>query len=395
MSLHVVQSLLLATVCMMTSGVAPAAGDQPAPPVVSQDQPPRFRSGIEVVEVAFLARDSTGRPVADLRESEVTVAEDGTRQKILALERVSLPAVGLTTRPPAATPGSQGEATTMADGGEPRVFVFVLDALHVAAAGNLAVRRHAREFVEQYMGPRDVAAVLSPGAVAEATVDFTSDRSSLIRAIDSFNGTKLPSATVDRRRGVPMATDEERAYRVEALADSLEELAKRLDHLPGRRKALLLFTEGFDYDTGDVMGREARYASEVRRAMNRAVGAVALTNTVLYAIDPRGLDSIDGQLLEAPVTDPRDIFRLQREFGDSIRSLRALAEGTGGFLATDKGMTRAFELIAEENSEYYLLRYAPAKPARPGERRRIAVRVSRPGVQITARTGYTVPRTRR
>jgi VWFA-related protein len=391
--MHGVQVRLLVAACGMAATLGPGPAGPGQGQVGARDQAPRYRSGIEVVEVAFLARDSRGVSVTDLRATEVTVAEEGAPQEILALERVSLPAVGATTRPPAATPGRQGEAAPLSDR-EVRVFVFVLDALHVAAAGNLAVRRHAREFVEQYMGPRDVAAVLSPGAVADATVDFTSDRSRLIRAIDSFTGTKLPSATVDRRRGVPIATDEERAYRVEALADSLEKLARRLDRLPGRRKALLLFTEGFDYDTGDVMGREARYASEVRRAMNRAVGAVALTNTVLYAIDPRGLDSIDGQLLETPIIDPRDIFRLQREFGDSIRSLRALAEGTGGFLATDKGMERAYQLIAAENSDYYLLRYAPKKPARPGESRRISVRTSRAGVRITARSGYTVPRER-
>ncbi len=389
--MHGLRILLLVTACAMLAPSASARTGQGR--TGSQDQAPRFRAGIEVVEVAFIARDSHGAPVTDLRASELAVAENGAPQQILALERVSLPRVGETPPPPAATPGNQGEVATP-PAREGRVFVFVLDALHVAAARNLAVRRHAREFVEQYMGPGDAAAVLSPGAIAGATVDFTTDSSRLIKAIDSFTGTKLPSATIERSRSVPAATDEERAYRVEALADSLEKLARWLDKLPGRRKALLLFTEGFDYDVADVMGREARYASEVRRAMNRAVGALARTNTVLYAIDPRGLDSIDGQLVETPVTDAKDIFRLQRELGDSIRSLRALAEGTGGFLSTDKGMERAYELIAADNSEYYLLRYAPRKPARLGESRRIAVRTSRSGVRITARSGYTVPRER-
>src|SRR5688572_8546552 len=51
----------------------------------------RFRSGVAVVEVTVLARDSAGRPVTDLRAGDVTVLENGVAQKIVAFERISLP----------------------------------------------------------------------------------------------------------------------------------------------------------------------------------------------------------------------------------------------------------------------------------------------------------------
>ena len=114
-----------------------------------------------------------------------------------------------------------------------RVFVLVLDALHIAPARNVSVRRYARQFIEQYMGPADLAAVLSPGGMPSATEDFTSDKARLLAAIDHFTGTKLTSATVEREEesrrfydGVPMhggkdPDDGERANRASSLNSTL------------------------------------------------------------------------------------------------------------------------------------------------------------------------------
>lgn len=373
------------------------------------DQPqPRFRSGVEVVEVAALARDRQGRPVTDLTESEITITEDGVPQQIVGFQRVSIPVV----QPlPAAGSSLMRAAPDVSSNeriAEARVYVLVLDALHIAPGRNGAVRHYARQFVEQYVAPGDLAAVISPGAVAEATQDFTGDTALLLAAIDRFTGTKVKSYTQERsdlgfgsrREKEGMGSDSERAHRVFSLADSLEALARHLDRIQGQRKALLLFSEGIDYDTGDVTAKYQRYASEVTHAMARAVGALMHTNTVLYTMDPRGLSTAQGDLVEDPIHeiapgDPEFVSERDfvREVERSVWSLRDLARATGGFLATDKGFSRAFREIAEENSDYYMIRYAPAKPAKPGTSRRLHVRVSRRGVTIVARRGYTVPRT--
>ena len=83
-------------------------------------------------------------------------------------------------------------------------------------------------------------------------------------------------------------SDSERTDRALALTGTLEALANHLERIPGRRKSLLLFSEGVDYDQADVLGKVQRNASDVMRGMGRAVGALMRTNVALYAVDPRG-----------------------------------------------------------------------------------------------------------
>jgi VWFA-related protein len=355
-----------------------------------------------------LARDGAGRPVTDLARSDITVLEDGAAQQIVAFERVSLPIVSPAAA--ATAPALRRDVSTNEAVGAARVFILVLDSLHIAPSRNLDVRRFARRFVEQHVGAGDLAAVISPGAAPEATEDFTSDKARLVAAIDRFTGSKLTSATVERERearqfydGVPLhggkdPSDGERANRAYSLTGTLEALARHVDRVEGRRKALLLFSEGIDYDTSDVMGERQRYTSEVNHAMQRAVGALMRTNVAMYAVDPRVLGSVQGDLIETPIYerrpgDPAGFSEraVADEHTASIRSLRDLAHATGGFLASDLGVDRAFGRIVDESSDYYVVGYTPARPPKPGESRKIAVRISRPGVTSVARRGYVVP----
>lgn len=179
---------------------------------------------------------------------------------------------------------------------------------------------------------------------------------------------------------------------------SLDTIARQLDGVPRQRKALVLFSEGIDYNVGDVMGRVQRYGSDVTREMQQAIGALMRSNVSLYAIDPRGLSSADGDRVETPLyrqparTNDLTNPGIEGEHAASIRSLRHLSESTGGFAVVDTNdYAGAYERIVAENSEYYVLGYTPSHPGRPGQFREISVRVTRPGVRVVARRGYIVP----
>ena len=70
------------SVVLAIAGIAPSgsrAGGQAA-----QQPVPRFRTGIDVVEVAVLARDRDGKPVTDLTRAEITVLENGAPQTLVS-----------------------------------------------------------------------------------------------------------------------------------------------------------------------------------------------------------------------------------------------------------------------------------------------------------------------
>ncbi len=249
----------------------------------------------------------------------------------------------------------------LADG---RIFVLVLDGLHVSPASIVAVQRSARQFVEENVGPADLAAVLSPGAVEAATQDFTSDKARLVAAIDRFSGTKLRSATLELEEERQVAGTEPacrctaagtRATPSAPIAPSPAPRCSRPSPatwpaVQRRRKALMLFSEGVDYNLVDVMGVVQQHGSSVQQATERAVQALMRADVSLYAIDPRGLDSAASTTERLPSYDspnapradgsiPRLDFSepsLEKEYGRRSTSLRHVAESTGGFAAVDR-----------------------------------------------------------
>jgi VWFA-related protein len=399
------RSAALFVIAALAGGVAarPAAVPAHSAPGAVQAAP-QVRSGVELVEVAVLVRDRDGRPVTDLTAADFQVLEERTSQAIVAFQRVSIPfRVALAG---AGTPAVVAhDVASNERAGESRVFVLVLDAIHVASPRTRVVRAYARQFIERHVGPADLVAVVSPGGLTAATQDFTSDKARLLAAVDQFAGDKLASATVEidrekQRTSVPLhngmdPSDGERANRAKSLTHVLEALAVHLGRVESRRKSLLLFSEGVDYDMMDILGKLQRQSSDVMKAMDRAIGALMRSNVSLYAIDPRALSSAEGDLIENPLyreTPSVSQSSVEAEYSDSIRGLRHVADSTGGFAAVDRNdIGPAFERIIEESSEYYVLGYTPLKRSKPGEFRGIDVRVSRPGLRVVARKGYLVP----
>ena len=360
-----------------------------------------LRSGVDLVEIAALVRDQDGRLVTDLTAADFQVIENGTPQMIAAFQRVSMPvrSIGGGAAPLSSDVASNERAT------DARIFILVLDALHVAPVRTRVVRDYARQFIERHAGPADLVAVVSPGGLAAATQDFTSDKARLLAAVGQFAGSKLLSASVEIEQEAnglraPMhqgmdPSDGERTNRVRALASVLDALAGHLARVENRRKSLLLFSEGIDYDMLDVTGKLQRYSSEVMKALDEAIGALMRSNVSMYPIDPRALSSAEGDLVENPVFRPTPSVTqssVEAEYSGSVRGLRHMAESTGGFAAVDRNdIGPAFERIIEESSDYYILGYTPSKRATPGEPRTIDVRVSRPGTRVVARKGYVAP----
>jgi hypothetical protein len=83
---------------------------------------------------------------------------------------------------------------------------------------------------------------------------------------------------------------------------------------------------------------------------------------------------------------------LASDFRMSQDTLRTLAEETSGFAAVNTNdFNSAFARIVKDNSAYYVLGYYPPGQRKDGKFHKLAVKVSRPGLQVRARGGYSTP----
>jgi VWFA-related protein len=162
---------------------------------------------------------------------------------------------------------------------------------------------------------------------------------------------------------------------------TLRTVADGLGGIPGRRKAILYFSEGLP-----VTARAADLVAE----LSRVTAAAARANVTIYTFDPRGLDLHMGAELLATGVSPSTQLQQKRRL--SAEMLRSLAAETGGAAAIETNdLGPALERVASESSHYYLIGYAPTDAAHDGRYRPIDVRVKRPGLRVSARKGYVAP----
>jgi VWFA-related protein len=384
-------------------------GSQAAPPPQADRQMPlTFRVEVNYVEVDAIVVDRRGEFVPDLQQADFQVLEDGKPQAIKSFGLVRIPlerpeAPLFVQRP--IEPDVQSNVRPF-DG---RVYLIFLDGFHTTAQNTTLVRAAAKKFIETSIGANDVAAVVSTQGLASQ--DFTSNKRLLLAAVDKFIGNSLESATVNRmneynnrRRqagGIqgPLVDPEEahRAYNASATLDTIHRLSDFMSGVRGRRKAMVLFSEGIGYDITNIFANPG--ASQVILDTRAAIAAATRANVSVYAIDPRGLTTLAGMDAAAP-SPPMDAdpalklgpLGMQEEVRRQNDSLRVISEETGGFASINSNdFATAFDRIQHDNSSYYVLGYYPANERRDGRFRKIEVRVNRPGVEVRYRKGYAAP----
>ena len=389
-------------------GTAVRAQQAPAPKPDSQMPPITFKVEVNYVEVDANVVDQAGHFIGDLRPDEVQIFEDGKPQKITAFSVVNVP-IERAERPLFVKQAIEPDIQTNVRAFEGRIYLLVLDDWHTDFTRTTRTRAAARRFVERVMGDNDLAAVVCTSGRTEASQEFTANRRLLLAAIDRFAGRGLRSATLNRRDDysrlqsmgqgdAPRDTEEgERAWQARSTLRTIQQVADFMAGVRGRRKALVFFSEGIDYDIVDVFNNPS--ANDVREDTRSAIAAATRANVSVYSIDPRGLNTagFDAEVGSANTMDADPSYRLGPEgMQDEVRlaqdSLRVLADETGGFAAVNANdFTTAFDRIREENSNYYVLGYYPSNERRDGKFRKIEVRVSRPGAKVNARRGYVAP----
>ncbi len=381
---------------------ASGQGRPPAPPAVQKLPSVALTADVSVVQVDAVVTDSDGKFVTDLRREEVEVLEDGKPQVLAGFELVSLPTPAPAAVPLAARPLDVRSNTGAFEG---RLYIILLDDLHIGAPRTTVARTMARQFIERTLTPNDLAVVLTTSGSLAGARGFTADRVRLLRAVDGCVGSKVlsPALAELTYNGSPeslsrSAASLQRVANARSALETMANLATYAGTVRQRRKALVLVSEGIDYD----LSLRDHDAAELRERFFEFVGAANRSNLTVYAFDPRVFTHGGDEFVDVASTPTRDreddeevikTTLLQNDTEFAQDNLRTLSSETGGFAHLgSREFDPAFERIQQDHSRYYMVGYYPSNEARDGGFREITLRVHRPGVTVRSRKGYTAPK---
>jgi VWFA-related protein len=393
-----------------------AAGQGQGQPPAPQQPPITFRAEINYVEVDARVLDQEGKFISGLKPEDFEVFEDGKPQKVNAFSLVNIP-LERVERPLFAAKPIEPDVRNNLQGADGRIYLIVLDDLHTNALRSNLTKVAAKTFIERYVGANDLAAVVHTGGRTDGNQDFTNSQRRLLQAVDKFMGRKLRSSTLNkiddyqRRAGTGLESDpardledKERGFQARATLDTVRNLTNYLGNIRGRRKAIVMFSEGIDYNIYDIMSMDnsgATEASTVIDATRDMLAAATRANVAIYGVDPRGLGASFENFAEVQsFPDDTSLGLNQSALFNEVRlaqdSLRSMSEETGGFAVVNRNdFATAFQRIVDDNSSYYMLGYYSSNDRRDGRFRKIEVRLkNRPGLTVRARKGYVAPRGR-
>jgi VWFA-related protein len=388
-------------------GVLIGQGGSPTPQTVPQT--PTFSVNVEYVEVDAVVTDKDDQFVRGLTKDDFQIFEDGKPQTISTFSLVDIPIEHL-QRPLYAAAPVEPDVRTNEQPFEGRIYVMLIDDLHTYFGRTARVKASAREFIQQHLGSNDLMAVVHTSGPSDASQEFTSNKRLLLAAVDRTIGGKLDSPTITKtdeynrtidlrqEAGGSMPLNDpaavERTYNARQTFDSLRSLAEWFSTIRGRRKAILFFSEGVEFDLSNF---QEPGSSLVMDSMREALSAAARGNVSIYGIDPRGLTNLgDENITVQSFPDDTSLGinnkSMQRELFLAQDSLRQVSDETGGFAVVNKNdFASAFDRIVRDNSSYYAMAYYPPSE-KAGKFHKIEVKVRRPDVRVRARQGYVTPK---
>jgi VWFA-related protein len=359
---------------ILFSALAAAIAQQA--PLSKADQLPTFRTGIDVVELDVTVLDKDRHPVKGLTAGDFTILDCGKPQPIVAFSEVDVP-------PPVSYPASwmrEAPLDVVSNLENRRLVTIVMDDAYTDVSPGMMTRAKqiARNAVDQ-LGPDDLASVIF--TFMGRAQNFTSDRSRLLSAIDSYvpkqRGGEAPLPCWSAGTATPGFTPPRggvgtRKCDIEALAGIAEVLAAS----PPGRKVVIFISGGRQFNFGggaSGISSDVPDLTKVFRGLQRA-------NITVYAFDARGLMA-PNMSAGQPLPNPGTL--------DENESLYTFAANTGGrTIANTNDPQSQVSDVFRESSSYYFIGFQTTASAKDNELHKVEVRINRPGVQAQTRRGY-------
>jgi VWFA-related protein len=328
-----VRRLLFSAALVCTASML--LGAQTPAPQAPPQQPPSFRSGIDLVTVDVTVLSRNGQPVATLKAEDFTLLVDGAPRPIVSMRRVQAPRAGAADALDA-KPDDPAAPAAPADAAARRRFVLVIDRDHIYAGEGQQMLQAAATFVDD-LPPGDAVGMWTLPDSSTA-LRFGEDRELLKQRIRLAVGTYRPVFG-------PWVVGRDEAIRTEApdgRAVLASIIARECDRQPPNCPAEV----------------EAQARQTAQDARERADAAVAQLRSLVEALGrvegPKHLVLVTG----GPVTtleNIRDIADLGARAGLARVTIHALQVQDPSYRARTDQMRAAPADIDQTTSAAYML----------------------------------------
>lgn len=285
---------------------------------------PLLKSEVHLIDFTVSVRQPNGMLVKGLAREDFQIAEDGVPQNIAFFGRE------------ADLPLSLGLIVDMSD------------------SQSKFIKRHLKDvekFLETVVGPKDEVFTICFGNHLRLTNDSTASVDAVLDGLKRFD---------KGDRNFPELAAEDEREGGTALYDAVYySVQQKLAQAQGRRRALILFTDGEENSSAhDLLD---------------AIGTAQDADTLIYAI--RYTAEKDGRTPHAR---------------QGKAALHHLAVETGGsdYDALHENVSKAFGQIADELRSLYSMAYHSTHRTRDGAFHKVAITTSNPDDTVRARTGY-------
>ncbi len=401
---------------------------------------PSIQATAEAVLVDVVVRDKKGRPINDIKPTEIEVFEDGGKQEIGSFRLVQ-PEIAYAEIQQPAAPRQPGSPTTL---DHINLVTFLFDGL--GTDGRHLALQACEDFIKSELHKNVLVAVFKIDRRLHVLQQFTNDANVIREAVrratgagtyaqytNKSNEIKKQLETVSSAAGAASATAASfgrgnsgggagatfaEAKLASVTLDSLQfsESMEREDWSMASVYSLLALVRGQKQLAGRktiIYFSEGLVVSPTRvSALKGTIGEANRANVSFYAVDARGLtsasllDSSKSMMEGAASASRAGVYssggravstsevRSGENAEGSLRAnaqgtLQTLSEETGGLLiANTNDLKEGVQRVGEDIRGYYELTYSPKQIQYDGKFRSITVKVSRPDVSVQSRSGY-------
>ncbi len=380
--------------------------------VVSAQQRPVFRTGVQYVVVDVVVTDSNDVPITDLEVFDFEIYDRGVRERVADFRFVSIPVSTMPVEELRAAPPASDVISNARPSPDSRLFVMIVDNLHTLESEIVYVKRVMTEFITA-LSPDDEVAIVFVGR-SDIGVNFTTDRARLLQAVDRVrDASGFAIDAMGRTTSRPPMTQEGGGLRAilnttmsygRSLAATLRTAAIALEGSDHARRAIVYVGAGSPLDPNTSLGADEKpLADMVYDELKMAFDRARRANAPIYTLDPRGMvqpaDAVRGGI--SSIGGEAGSLGGRGDMGAALSGsvgyrlamqqdmLATVAVNTGGRAFTNQSdLSRAVKAIATENGNFYVLGFYPQRHTRLGTFNDLEVKVSRPGAKVRARLGY-------